>query len=112
LKRKYNQSELLAQELSKLTGISNEPRALQKIKNTRQQEGLSARSRRVNVVGSFGIDERHRHLIADKNILLVDDVITTGSTVNECAKVLKMHEARKVIVVTIARVVAPMKKTI
>jgi ComF family protein len=105
LVRKYNQSELLALELSKLTNITYAPDILLKIKNTRQQEGLSGNRRRKNVIGSFGIDEKRRHLLENKRILLVDDVFTTGSTVDECAKILKKYEASTVTVVALARVV-------
>lgn len=105
LVRKYNQSELLSLELSKLTNIAYIPDVLLKIKNTMQQEGLSGDRRRKNVLGSFGIAVSRKHLLVDKQILLVDDVFTTGSTVNECAKVLKKHGATSVTVITLARVV-------
>lgn len=105
LKRKYNQSELLAQEVSQLSGIKYEPRILMKIKKTLPQEGLSGKERRKNIVGSFGIDENFKDLIVDKNIVLIDDVFTTGATVNECSKVLKKFGAKTITVVTLARVV-------
>lgn len=105
LKRKYNQSELLAKYLSKVSGVEYEPRILNKIKQTSPQEGLSGAERRKNVQGSFGINKRYQDLLENKNVLLVDDVFTTGSTVNECAKILKEHGAKKVKVVTLARVV-------
>lgn len=104
LKRKYNQAELLAMELSKLSGIIYEPRILIKKKNTRPQEGLSRISREKNLSGSFGINEKYAHMLSGKNIALVDDVMTTGSTANECAKVLKKHGVSHVTVLTIARV--------
>jgi ComF family protein len=103
LKRKYNQSELLAREISKISGILYEPRILRKIKHTRQQEGLSANARKRNLVGSFGVDEAYVGLLQDKNIILADDVFTTGSTLNECAKILKKHGAKTVICVTMAK---------
>jgi ComF family protein len=104
LKRKYNQSELLAIELAKLSGIRYEPRILEKTKHTQQQEGLSRAHRLKNVKGSFGVNEDYSGIVCNKIVVLVDDVITTGSTVNECAKVLKKSGADKVIVLTIARV--------
>jgi ComF family protein len=104
LKRKYNQSELLAQELSKLSGIPYEPRILRKEKSTPQQEGLSRTARLKNVVGSFGIAEKYSGLLKGKVVVLVDDVLTTGATVNECSKILKKRGAEKVIVLTVARV--------
>ena len=104
LKRKYNQSELLAQRLGKLKGIPYEPRILRKEKHTLQQEGLSRNIRLKNVNGSFGIDPKFSHLLSGKNVILVDDVLTTGATVNECSKILKKYGAEKVFVITAARV--------
>lgn len=104
LRRQYNQTELLAMELSKISGITYEPRILRKVKSTRPQEGLSRTSRQKNLAGSFGVSEKHKHLLKDKNIVIIDDVMTTGTTVNECAKILKKHGCRRVSVLTIARV--------
>ncbi|MDR0631747.1 MAG: ComF family protein [Holosporaceae bacterium] len=104
LKRKYNQSELLARELGKLSGIPYEPRILQKEKPTPQQEGLSRNMRLKNINGSFGVDSRYFSTLFKKTVVLVDDVLTTGATINECSKILKKHGAEKVIVLTIARV--------
>lgn len=105
LKRKYNQSELLAREISRLSGIKYEPRILKKIKQTLPQEGLSGKARRKNIAGSFGIDEKLGSLILNRKIILVDDVFTTGTTVNECSKILKNLGAQTVVVITLARVV-------
>ena len=105
LKRKYNQSELLAKKISDISNVKYEPRILDKIKQTSPQEGLSGNQRRKNVIGSFGVNEKYKHLLENKRILLIDDVFTTGSTVNECAKVLKKHSAKEIIVLTIARVI-------
>ncbi|MDR2067528.1 MAG: ComF family protein [Holosporaceae bacterium] len=104
LKRQYNQSELLGLELQKFSGIHYEPRILKKIKRTAPQEGLTREKRLKNVRGSFEIDENYVSLIEGKFIILVDDVLTTGSTVNECSKMLKKYNAARVVVVTIARV--------
>lgn len=103
LKRKYNQSELLAKGISDISGVKYEPRILKKIKQTSPQEGLSGKSRRKNVVGSFGTDEKYGNLVKDKHILLVDDVFTTGSTANECSRILKRRGASRVTVLTLAR---------
>ncbi|MDR2158086.1 MAG: ComF family protein [Holosporaceae bacterium] len=104
LKRKYNQSELLALELKKLSGISYEPRILRKNKHTPQQEGLSRIMRLKNVNGSFGVNSQYSDLLRGRTVVLVDDVLTTGATVNECSKILKKHGAIKVTVLTVARV--------
>ena len=105
IKRKYNQSELLAQNISDISNVKYEPRILEKIKTTRRQEGLSGKKRRKNIIGSFGINKKYEKSIENKNIVLVDDVFTTGSTVNECSKILKKHNAKSVTVVTLAMVV-------
>jgi ComF family protein len=105
LRRKYNQSELLAKAISNISSVEYEPRILRKIKQTRQQEGLSGKVRRKNVVGSFGVDENYAKLLENKNIILVDDVFTTGATVNECSKIIKKYKAKSVIVATVAMVV-------
>ncbi|MDR2646293.1 MAG: ComF family protein [Holosporaceae bacterium] len=104
LKRKYNQSELLAKKLETLSGITYEPRILRKEKQTQQQEGLSRNARLKNVKGSFGINPKYANLLRDKNVILVDDVLTTGATANECSRNLKKYGAKKVTILTIARV--------
>lgn len=102
--RKYNQTELLAMELSKLSGVPYEPRILRKSKSTHSQEGLSRLSRKKNLLGSFDVSEKYKHLLSDKSIVLIDDVMTTGATANECAKTLKKQGCRYVAVLTLARV--------
>lgn len=104
-RRRYNQAELLAMELSKLSGVTYEPRILRKVKSTLPQEGLSRLSRLKNLAGSFGVSEKYKSLLKDKNVVIVDDVMTTGTTVNECAKILKKYGCRYVSVLTIARVI-------
>lgn len=103
--RKYNQSELLAMSISELSHIKYEPRILIKSKSTKSQEGLTRLSRQKNLIGSFSVNSKFADLLKDKNVALVDDVITTGSTANECAKVLKKYGAKNVIVLTIAHTV-------
>lgn len=103
MKRMYNQSGLLALELSKLCNLRYDPLILEKTKQTLAQEGLSRELRLKNVVGSFSVI--NKECINGKSIILVDDVITTGATVNECAKELKAAGANKVLVATIAKVV-------
>ncbi|GHT95234.1 amidophosphoribosyltransferase [Alphaproteobacteria bacterium] len=105
LKRKYNQSELLSMEISRLSGIKYEPRILRKSKHTLQQEGLKRERREQNVIGSFDVDPQYANLLENKKVVLIDDVFTTGATANECSKVLKQHGASSVTVVTLAKVV-------
>lgn len=99
-KRGYNQSILLANEISKLI---NKPVCLDvllKTKETHSQKELNFKERQKNLIGSFSI--KNYRLIKDKTILLVDDVMTTSATANVCSKELKRH-ARKVFVSVFAR---------
>jgi predicted amidophosphoribosyltransferase len=70
---------------------------------TQPQTGLGRRQRRRNVNKAFAV--RKTESIRDKNILLIDDVYTTGATVNECARVLRQNGAARVDVLTLARTV-------
>ena len=74
-----------------------------KVKETKVQAGLDKDKRKTNLVGAFDIIKENKKLIKNKKILLIDDVFTTGSTVNECAKMLKKHGADSVFVLTIAK---------
>jgi len=91
--RGYNQSELLAKEIEKRLNIPCEELIL-KIKATPQQKKSSAKQRRTNLRGSFDLKTGIR--VEDKTILLIDDIKTTGSTLNECAYVLNAYGARAV----------------
>ncbi|MDQ1329531.1 MAG: hypothetical protein QG641_2822 [Candidatus Poribacteria bacterium] len=85
-KRGYNQMELIGRRLSTKTGIPLEVRSLVKSVNTLPQRGLGAEDRQKNIKDSFEVLDRSK--IEGKRILLIDDVMTTGATVSECAKVL------------------------
>ncbi len=104
LKRKYNQTEILATYLAKLSEKTYEPRILRKNNPSRSQEGLTKLQRKENVKDSFEIDKKYAPLLKEKTVVLVDDVLTTGATVNECARILKKHGAKSIFVLTIARV--------
>lgn len=97
--RGYNQAELLGKSTADCLSL---PYAvlLKKRFNNKVQRKESARSRRINVYGAFDVIESTELL--GKTILLVDDVKTTGSTLNECAKMLKMHGAAAVYVAVFA----------
>lgn len=101
--RGYNQSLLLAKEIGKTAKIPLLIDTLARIRPTRPQTELSATERAENVKGAFLV--RVPDEIAGKGIVLVDDVYTTGSTVRECARVLKEAGAETVTVITAARVV-------
>lgn len=100
--RGYNQSALLAKEISRLTGFKTCLKSLKRIKDTADQVGLSKTERLKNIQGAFNCSGRV-YSAKSANILLIDDVMTTGATVNECAKALKKCGAGRVDVLTLAR---------
>ncbi len=99
-KRGYNQSELLAKELGKILNKQVCPAALSKIKETKHQKGLTFEGRQKNLHGAFKVTDKKA--VFGKNVLIVDDVITTCATANECAKVLSKF-TKRVYVVSFAR---------
>lgn len=99
--RGYNQAEELAKELSKILKVPVISDILVKIKSTRAQVELSAEKRQENIKNAFGVKDPAE--IKNKKIFLVDDVYTTGSTMEECAKMLKEAGAKSVWGITIAR---------
>ncbi len=111
LSRRFNQAALMAKNFSKETGIPVKMDLLTRVKNTQSQGHLSPSARKKNLRNAFDIPKLHTpkvlNLIQDKSIILIDDVFTTGSTVEEAAKCLKQAGARQVLVFTIARVIRP-----
>ncbi|MGE5495549.1 MAG: ComF family protein [Burkholderiales bacterium] len=95
--RGFDQSEEIALSISETTGIPYIP-ALKRIRNTNTQTKLNERERRENMKGAFEMAER-----VSGNVLLIDDVLTTGATAGECARVLKSAGAENVYVMTFAR---------
>lgn len=99
-RRGFNQSQILAQALAKELEVplaSN----LRRIRHTKPQFSVKAKEKEKNVRGAFAV--RRAQDLQDKNVILVDDIYTTGATVRECAKVLKKAGAGKVLVLTLAR---------
>ena len=105
--RKFNQSALLARRLSKQSGQPYDCDTLRRRKNTPSQGTRTFAQRRKNVAGAFYISPRRKHQLLDANILLIDDVLTSGATVNACTQVLKRDGAKTVNVLTLMRVVRP-----
>ena len=103
-KRRYNQSALLAREIAEATGLAFEPDLLIRTRNTKSQINFTRRRRFENVRGAFAV--RPGAAVAGRRIVLIDDVMTTGATVNACAKALKRADTAGVGVLTLARVVA------
>jgi ComF family protein len=102
--RGFNQSVLLARQLSRAYGIAMDPMLLRRVKETPPQTQLNEEERRRNVRGVFAL--AHGRSVAGKRILLVDDVYTSGATVNECSRALKRNGAKWVYVLTLARAVS------
>ncbi|WP_373085858.1 ComF family protein [Sneathiella sp.] len=107
IKRRFNQSALLARQLSKLSAKPVSPDMLIRTRPTRSQGGLSARARHVNVQGVFQANPDRLPLIEKARILLIDDVLTTGATVEACCNRLLRAGATEVNVLTFSRVVRP-----
>ncbi len=101
--RKYNQAALLATDISRGVKIPF-LNALRRVKFVQSQGHLSVKKRRENIKNCFEVSKKYAGKIAGKNILLVDDVMTTGATANECARVLKKAGAKNVYVLAFCRV--------
>jgi len=99
--RGYNQSAVLAYELGRRMGCPLPSGVLKRVRPTATQTNLTAKERLSNVVGAF----KHKRAkgLAGRRVLLVDDVMTTGATVNACAKTLKASGVASVHVITAAR---------
>jgi ComF family protein len=99
--RGYNQSYLIAKEISEILNIKIEKDILVKKENNIQQSTLNKEEREKNVQDVYEI--KNKESIKDKKILLIDDIFTTGATVNECSKLLKSAGAEKIDIFTIAK---------
>lgn len=100
--RKYNQAELIAKNFSLLQRFNLCTDALVKIKDTPAQVSVKNRKERLNnLKGAFAVKNAEK--ISGKNIILIDDVCTTGATINEARRVLKSSSAKKVIALVVAR---------
>ncbi len=99
--RGFNQAELITKYLAVLTNNSHAPKLITRNRFTTTQTLLNRKERKQNVAGAFRINKRYD--IQNKTILIVDDVFTTGATVNTISKLLKQNGASKVYVLTFAR---------
>ncbi|MCW5770879.1 MAG: ComF family protein [Rhodospirillaceae bacterium] len=103
-RRRYNQSALLASALARHTGLAWSPDALLRLRATPSQGGLTARERRLNVRGAFKVPAHRRSLVAGKRVILIDDVLTTGATLDAAARALRRAGAADVAALAVARV--------
>ena len=105
-KRRYNQAAVLAGLLARYSAIPHEPMVLERRRATPSQGAMaSAKARRRNVLGAFRVPPAKIAAVGGRNVLLVDDVFTTGATLDACARALKRAGAARVDALTLARVV-------
>lgn len=100
-KRGYNQATVIANEIARLTGCRVDDTLLERTRATTPQKKMNVGEREQNIIGSIRVTDKTR--AQDKNFLVIDDVFTTGTTINECAKVLMAGGAARVDAATIAR---------
>ena len=101
MERGYNQSLLIAKEISKSTKIKINNDCLKKVKNIVAQSTLNKEDRQKNIEGAFIL--KNNKNIQNKKVLIIDDIFTTGSTVNECSKIIKQAGATNIGILTIAK---------
>ena len=99
--RGYNQSALFAKEISKILSVKYDENILIKVKDNIAQSQLSKEDRIINIKNVYHIKNKEK--IIDKKILILDDIYTTGSTVNECSRILKDNSAKNVGILVIAK---------
>jgi ComF family protein len=102
--RRYNQAALLARYIARLSGKVFAADTLRRVRATPSQGHRKRKERQDNVRGAFAVSLKHVGVVAGKNIVLIDDVLTTGATVDECARVLLKAGAARVDVLTLSRV--------
>ena len=100
--RRYNQAGILAQRIAELTDLPLDLSTLRRVKQTASQVGLNSQERRENVASAFAIRQGARKKVSGKRVLLIDDVITTGATLEGCAVVLKQAGAKGVDCLAVA----------
>lgn len=105
--RRFNQSLLLAQAVSRASGVPVDAHVLMRVRATPTQGGLSADGRKRNVAGAFAVRDGRAGAVEGKHLVIIDDVHTTGATLEACARPLKRAGAASVCVLTLARVVKP-----
>lgn len=103
-KRGYNQSALIASALARRTGHRAELDVLRRVKSTPSLRGLARRERALAVRGAFALSPQGREMVRGRTIILVDDVYTSGATVDGCAKALRRGGAARVEIICWARV--------
>jgi ComF family protein len=99
-RRRYNQAALLANEIGRISGKPVALQALNRVKRTPQQVGLNRAQRRANLAGAFAMSPEGKLAVAGRHIVVIDDVRTTGSTLNACAHILRKAGATRIDALT------------
>ncbi len=99
--RGYNQSELIAREIANLINLEYKDNCLIKVKNIIEQSKLNREQRILNIQGAYILQNGRK--LKGKKIVLLDDIYTTGSTVNECSRILVEAKPKSICVLTIAK---------
>lgn len=110
--RRFNQAAALSGAISEISGVPVLHNVLKRVRATPQQVGLSKTQRADNVQGAFRVPDSERARIAGRRVVLVDDVLTSGATVDTCARAVLRAGAAHVDVLVFARVVAPIRTPI
>jgi ComF family protein len=110
--RRFNQSAMLAATVSRQTAVPVAAGALKRVKPTAQQVGLSRSERAANVQGAFRVPDDGKAAVAGRRLILIDDVLTSGATVDGCARALLRAGAANVDVLVFARVAEPARTSI
>ncbi|MEL6819313.1 MAG: ComF family protein [Pseudomonadota bacterium] len=105
VKRRYNQAAELARHVGRETGLNVDTGSLLRKRATQPQVGLTASARKANVGGSFVVREGQEINVQGRSVMLIDDVYTTGATVNAAARALRKAKADQIFVLTFSRVV-------
>lgn len=105
--RRFNQAAEICRHLAALSGQSMAENVVARIRPTAQQIGLSRAGRKRNLRGAFAVPQSQQHRLKGRAVVLVDDVLTTGATVEALTRILRRAGAAPIYVVTAARVVLP-----
>ncbi len=100
--RGYNQSEYVCKGISERTGVTVYPHLLRRVRYTPSQTALDIEERKLNVHEAFEVDPSMQSNLQGRTLIVADDVITTGATIVECAKVLRNYGAERVIACSVA----------